>query len=226
MDVLSDVLRAVRLTGAVYFDINAREPWVAASPHVSGICGKVMPDFEHVICLPHHAGRVVLGAARRRVAARSPARGRRRRDLRARRCPFHVDRTRQARGARLEHVLPPERPAAAVRLQRVRRRGRQVALRVRLSRLRRAAVQPDPRCPAAHAARQALERRRAAHARPDPRRAAGEGEPARRRRDDSLEAERAHVPAGRARVHRRHAARNRPAGSRRCAIATSAPRCG
>jgi AraC-like DNA-binding protein len=49
MDVLSDVLRAVRLTGAVYFDIKAREPWVAATPPISSICGKVMPGFEHVI---------------------------------------------------------------------------------------------------------------------------------------------------------------------------------
>jgi AraC-like DNA-binding protein len=49
MDVLSDVLRAVRLTGAVYFDITAREPWVAASPAVSSICTNVMPGFEHVI---------------------------------------------------------------------------------------------------------------------------------------------------------------------------------
>jgi len=49
VDVLSDVLRAVRLTGAVYFDITAREPWVAASPPVSSICGQVMPEFEHVI---------------------------------------------------------------------------------------------------------------------------------------------------------------------------------
>lgn len=49
MDVLSDVLRAVRLTGAVYFDINARAPWVAASPPTAIICANVMPDFERVI---------------------------------------------------------------------------------------------------------------------------------------------------------------------------------
>jgi AraC-like DNA-binding protein len=49
LDVLSDVLRAVRLTGAVYFDVNARAPWIAATPPIATICGKVMPDFEHVI---------------------------------------------------------------------------------------------------------------------------------------------------------------------------------
>jgi AraC-like DNA-binding protein len=49
LDVLSDVLRAVRLTGAVYFDVRARAPWIAATPPMSSICGEVMPGFEHVI---------------------------------------------------------------------------------------------------------------------------------------------------------------------------------
>jgi AraC-like DNA-binding protein len=49
LDVLSDVLRAVRLTGAVYFDIHARAPWIAQTPPMSSICANVMPDFEHVI---------------------------------------------------------------------------------------------------------------------------------------------------------------------------------
>lgn len=49
MDVLSDVLRAVRLTGAVYFDVRARAPWVAETPAVSSICQSVMPEFERVI---------------------------------------------------------------------------------------------------------------------------------------------------------------------------------
>jgi AraC-like DNA-binding protein len=49
LDVLSEVLRAVRLTGAVYFDVNARAPWVAESPPTAVICDRVMPEFEHVI---------------------------------------------------------------------------------------------------------------------------------------------------------------------------------
>ena len=49
MDVLSDVLRAIRLTGAVYFDIRARAPWVAETPATSRFRAKVMPGFEHVI---------------------------------------------------------------------------------------------------------------------------------------------------------------------------------
>lgn len=50
MDVLSDVLRAVRLTGAIYFDIHAHAPWIAESPPMASICTKVMPEFEHVVC--------------------------------------------------------------------------------------------------------------------------------------------------------------------------------
>ena len=49
MDVVSDVLRAVRLTGAIYFDVTARTPWVAETPAVSNICANVMPEFEHVV---------------------------------------------------------------------------------------------------------------------------------------------------------------------------------
>ncbi|RYE37672.1 MAG: AraC family transcriptional regulator, partial [Hyphomicrobiales bacterium] len=33
MDILSDVLRAVRLSGALFFDIRASSPWVGASPN-------------------------------------------------------------------------------------------------------------------------------------------------------------------------------------------------
>jgi len=50
VDVLSDVLRAVRLTGAIYFDIHAHAPWIAESPPMASICAKVMPEFEHVVC--------------------------------------------------------------------------------------------------------------------------------------------------------------------------------
>ena len=49
MDVLSDVLRAVRLTGAIFFDVDAKAPWVAATPEASKIAGSVMPEAEHVI---------------------------------------------------------------------------------------------------------------------------------------------------------------------------------
>lgn len=49
MDVLSDVLRAVRLTGAVYFDIDAGAPWVGVSPSTEAIAAAIMPEAQHVI---------------------------------------------------------------------------------------------------------------------------------------------------------------------------------
>jgi AraC-like DNA-binding protein len=49
MDVLSDVLRAVRLTGAVFFDVDFTAPWVAETPPGEAIAAGVMPEAEHVI---------------------------------------------------------------------------------------------------------------------------------------------------------------------------------
>ena len=48
-DVLSDVLRAVRLTGAVYFDFELSSPWVVEAPPSREIVGKVMPGAQRVI---------------------------------------------------------------------------------------------------------------------------------------------------------------------------------
>lgn len=49
MDVLSDVLKAVRLTGAVFFERHLHEPWVGESPPSAAIASMVMPDAGHVI---------------------------------------------------------------------------------------------------------------------------------------------------------------------------------
>ena len=48
-DVLSDVLRAVRLTGAVYFDFELSSPWVAEAPPSREIAATVMPGAQRVI---------------------------------------------------------------------------------------------------------------------------------------------------------------------------------
>lgn len=48
-DVLSDVLSAVRLTGAVYFDFALTSPWVAEAPPAEVIAPVVMPDAQRVI---------------------------------------------------------------------------------------------------------------------------------------------------------------------------------
>lgn len=48
-DVLSDVLRAVRLSGALYFDFELSSPWVVEAPASRDIVGKVMPGAQLII---------------------------------------------------------------------------------------------------------------------------------------------------------------------------------
>jgi AraC-like DNA-binding protein len=50
--VLSDVLSAVRLRGAVYFDVQAAAPWVSMNPSMTDVGAAVMPGGESVI--PFH----------------------------------------------------------------------------------------------------------------------------------------------------------------------------
>jgi AraC-like DNA-binding protein len=48
-DTLSDVLQAVRLKGAVFFDVETSSPWVAEAPQARTIASAVMPESGHVI---------------------------------------------------------------------------------------------------------------------------------------------------------------------------------
>ncbi|HSW83181.1 MAG TPA: AraC family transcriptional regulator [Usitatibacter sp.] len=48
-DILSDVLRSVRLRGALYFVVNGGRSWAAEAPHSSAIAAKVMPGAQHVM---------------------------------------------------------------------------------------------------------------------------------------------------------------------------------
>jgi AraC-like DNA-binding protein len=48
-DVLSEVLYAVRLTGAVFFKVEGSAPWVAEAPEAKWVAPFVMPGAEHVI---------------------------------------------------------------------------------------------------------------------------------------------------------------------------------
>jgi AraC-like DNA-binding protein len=48
-DTLSEVLRAVRLTGAVFFTVDASAPWVAEAPPARELAPHLMPGVEHVI---------------------------------------------------------------------------------------------------------------------------------------------------------------------------------
>src|SRR5581483_2845028 len=63
-DVLSDVLRAVHLTGAVFFDFDLTAPWVLAAPPSRDIAQRVMPGAHHVI--EYHL--VIAGGGWARVA--------------------------------------------------------------------------------------------------------------------------------------------------------------
>ena len=48
-DALSDLLKTVRLTGAAFFDVAAREPWVAESPPRDKVLPKILPGADHLI---------------------------------------------------------------------------------------------------------------------------------------------------------------------------------
>ncbi len=49
MDALSDVLRAVRLSGAFFFDVHARAPWVAETPLGKSVVDSMFPGSDHII---------------------------------------------------------------------------------------------------------------------------------------------------------------------------------
>ena len=48
-EVLSNVLSAVRLTGAVFFEVDATSPWVAEAPPSAELADLVLPGSQHVI---------------------------------------------------------------------------------------------------------------------------------------------------------------------------------
>jgi len=48
-DTLSDVLRAVRLRGAVFYYIDGSSPWAVAAPPAGDILPAIMPGAEHMI---------------------------------------------------------------------------------------------------------------------------------------------------------------------------------
>ena len=49
IDVLSDVLRVVRLSGAVFFTAEFSSPWAIESPSPEALASLVMPDAECVV---------------------------------------------------------------------------------------------------------------------------------------------------------------------------------
>src|SRR5262249_46152212 len=50
VDALSDILKAVRLEGAVYLDAEFTAPWCALATHGLEAIRERLPSAEHVIC--------------------------------------------------------------------------------------------------------------------------------------------------------------------------------
>lgn len=48
-DTLSDVLEAVRLTGAVFFLVDARTPWAAEAPASTDLAPVILPEAQHIV---------------------------------------------------------------------------------------------------------------------------------------------------------------------------------
>lgn len=49
-DTLSDLLRSVRLRGAVFYFVEGMSPWVAEAPSGTALIPIIMPGVEHLIC--------------------------------------------------------------------------------------------------------------------------------------------------------------------------------
>jgi AraC-like DNA-binding protein len=48
-DTLSDLLRVVRLRGALFFHVEAADPWVVENPHSSELVAAIMPGVDHLM---------------------------------------------------------------------------------------------------------------------------------------------------------------------------------
>src|SRR5262245_9469698 len=69
-DTLSELLRAVRLRGALFFYIEGSEPWVAETPRSREFCAAVMPGVDHVI--PFHG--IARGSCWAAIVGEEPVR--------------------------------------------------------------------------------------------------------------------------------------------------------
>ncbi|HEU4625086.1 MAG TPA: AraC family transcriptional regulator [Steroidobacteraceae bacterium] len=69
-DILSDVLRNVRLRGAIYYYVSGKRSWAAEAPPAREIAAAVMPESEHV--MEYHV--VTHGACWSAVVGEAPVR--------------------------------------------------------------------------------------------------------------------------------------------------------
>jgi AraC-like DNA-binding protein len=67
-DTLSDVLEAVRLTGALFFLVDASTPWAAEAPATAALAPAILPRTHHVIS--YHL--ITRGACWCEIAGRPP----------------------------------------------------------------------------------------------------------------------------------------------------------
>lgn len=67
-DTLSDLLRSVRMRGALYFHVDCTEPWVTEVPHSSVMLPAIMPGSEHM--MDYHV--VIQGTCWAAVDGESP----------------------------------------------------------------------------------------------------------------------------------------------------------
>ncbi len=65
MDTLSDVLRAIRLSGAIFFDLRAASPWVAETPAGRSIVDTMFPGSDHLMLYHLVVARRLLDRASR-----------------------------------------------------------------------------------------------------------------------------------------------------------------
>jgi AraC-like DNA-binding protein len=69
-DTLSDVLRAVRLRGAIFFYVQGTDPWVAETPASKAIIPAILPGVDHM--MEFHV--VVRGSCWAAIAGQEPLR--------------------------------------------------------------------------------------------------------------------------------------------------------
>jgi len=69
-DILSDVLEAVRLSGALFFLVDASTPWVAEAPATAALAPAILPRAQHIVS--YHL--VTRGTCWCEIAGRPPVR--------------------------------------------------------------------------------------------------------------------------------------------------------
>lgn len=68
MDVLSEALRSLRITGALFFDAELTAPWGFSTPQVRTVRDSIAPNTEHLVLFHYvHEGRATA-----RVASHAP----------------------------------------------------------------------------------------------------------------------------------------------------------